>query len=108
MNATNRSAIRAPIAGICRRTWARTLPGIVKTIELYRQHLLRTGERPLTALRGRFRSLTITPSFPLTSPERVSLPPDERKVYDLICRRPLSARHEDHIWSVTVITRSAT
>ncbi len=29
--------------------------------------------------------------------------PDERKIYDLICRRLLSAWHEDHIWSVTTV-----
>ncbi len=29
--------------------------------------------------------------------------PDEQKIYDLICRRLLSAWHEDHIWSVTTV-----
>ena len=38
-----------------------------------------------------------------TSPERASLSPDERKIYDLICRRLLSAWHDDHIWSVTTV-----
>ena len=28
---------------------------------------------------------------------------DERKIYDLICRRLLSAWHDDHIWSVTTV-----
>ena len=29
--------------------------------------------------------------------------PDERKIYDLICRRLLTAWHDDHIWSVTTV-----
>src|SRR5262249_61884102 len=37
------------------------------------------------------------------SPAEGSLSPDERKIYDLICRRLLSAWHEDHIWSVTTV-----
>ena len=32
-----------------------------------------------------------------------ALSPEERKIYDLICRRLLSAWHEDHIWSVTTV-----
>jgi len=31
------------------------------------------------------------------------LSPEERKIYDLICRRLLSAWHDDHIWSVTTV-----
>src|SRR6185436_2176113 len=41
-----------------------------------------------------------------TPAERVELTADERRVYDLICRRLLMAWHDDHIWSVTtVVTR---
>ena len=86
---------------------ARTLPGIVKTIEEpYRQHLAPgTGERPLGRRFVDDSKVTdhhaIIPT--MTRPERVSLPPDERKIYDLICRRLLSAWHEDHIWSVTTV-----
>src|SRR5207344_2547513 len=39
----------------------------------------------------------------VTSPANASLSPDERKIYDLICRRLLSAWHDDHIWSVTTV-----
>lgn len=86
---------------------ARTLPDIVKTIqEPYRQHLAPgTGERPLGRRFVDDSKVTdhhaIIPTT--TSPERVSLPPDERRIYDLICRRLLSAWHEDHIWSVTTV-----
>ena len=38
-----------------------------------------------------------------TSPANAQLSPDERKIYDLICRRLLSAWHDDHIWSVTTV-----
>jgi DNA topoisomerase-3 len=39
----------------------------------------------------------------VTSPERVELSSDERFIYDLVCRRLLSAWHEDHVWSVTTV-----
>ena len=41
--------------------------------------------------------------IPTTSQAPCDLPPDERKIYDLVCRRLLSAWHEDHIWSVTTV-----
>jgi DNA topoisomerase-3 len=86
---------------------AGTLPRIVKTIEgPYREHLAPgTGERPLgrrfvddTKIRDHH---AIIPTA--TSPEGADLSADERKIYDLICRRLLSAWHEDHIWSVTTV-----
>jgi DNA topoisomerase-3 len=37
------------------------------------------------------------------------LSPDEQRIYDLVCRRLLSAWHDEHVWSVTtVITRITT
>jgi DNA topoisomerase III len=86
---------------------ASTLPAIVKAIEPpYREHVATgTGERPL----GRrfvddskvtdHHAIIPTP----TSPEKTGLSPDERKLYDLICRRLLSAWHDDYIWSVTTV-----
>ena len=38
-----------------------------------------------------------------TNPTQVSLDSDERRVYDLVCRRLLMAWHEDHIWAVTTV-----
>jgi DNA topoisomerase-3 len=38
-----------------------------------------------------------------TSLDISALADDERKIYDLICRRLLSAWHDDHIWSVTTV-----
>lgn len=40
-----------------------------------------------------------------TSADRARLSAEEAKIYDLICRRLLSAWHDDHVWSITnVIT----
>src|SRR5690606_6778020 len=38
-----------------------------------------------------------------TPPDEVRLPPDERRIYELVCRRLLAAWHEDHVWSVTTV-----
>ena len=86
---------------------AATLPRIVKTIEGPYRDLLRegTGERPLGK---RFVDDTkvsdhhaIIPTA--VSAERADLAPDERKIYELICRRLLSAWQDDHIYSVTTV-----
>jgi DNA topoisomerase-3 len=37
------------------------------------------------------------------SPGHAGLSADERRIHDLICRRLLSAWHEDHIWSITTV-----
>jgi DNA topoisomerase-3 len=34
-----------------------------------------------------------------TRPEGVALSPDEQRIYDLVCRRLLSAWHDEHVWS---------
>jgi DNA topoisomerase-3 len=86
---------------------ATTLGDVVRAIQgPYRDRLAPgTGERPLSK---RFvddskvtdhHAIIPTP----TSPEGAALAEDERKIYDLICRRLLSAWHDDHIWSVTTV-----
>ena len=86
---------------------AKTLPRIIEAIEApYREHLAPgTGERPLGRRYVDDSKVTdhhaIIPT--VTSPERVQLTSDERKIYDLICRRLLSAWHDDHVWSVTTV-----
>jgi DNA topoisomerase-3 len=86
---------------------AATLPRIVRTIsDPYREHLAPgTGERPLTKrfvddakIRDHHAIIPTT-----TAPGGANLSPDERRIYDLICRRLLSAWHEDHIWAVTTV-----
>ena len=86
---------------------AKTLPRIVETIAgPYREHLAPgTGERPLGRRFVDDTKVTdhhaIIPTT--TSPERVSVPADEHKIYDLVCRRLLGAWHDDHIWLVTTV-----
>ncbi|MGB5065103.1 MAG: DNA topoisomerase, partial [Candidatus Competibacter sp.] len=47
--------------------------------------------------------------IPTPLPVRAALAADERKIYDLICRRLLMAWHDDHLWAVTtLITAIAT
>ena len=91
---------------------ARSLNRVVKVIEGRYEGLLApgTGERPL----GRrfvddskvtdHHAIIPTP----TSPQRAALGPDEQKIYDLICRRLLSAWHADHVWSVTTVITAIT
>jgi len=43
-----------------------------------------------------------------TNPTRVSLDKDERRIYDLVCRRLLAAWHEEHIWAVTTVITAVT
>ena len=86
---------------------AATLPRIVKAIAApYREHLAPgTGEHPLGRRFVDDAKVTdhhaIIPT--VTSPEKAGLSGEERKIYDLVCRRLLSAWHEDHIWSVTTV-----
>jgi DNA topoisomerase-3 len=86
---------------------ASTLPQIVRTIAApYREHLAPgTGEKPLGPKFVDDAKVSdhhaIIPT--VTPPDRVDLSPDEKKIYDLICRRLLSAWHEDHIWSITTV-----
>ena len=86
---------------------AETLPRIVQTIaDRYREHLATgTGEKPLGRRYVDDTKVSdhhaIIPT--VTSPDRVSLTPDEAKIYDLVCRRLLTCWHQDHVWSVTTV-----
>jgi len=86
---------------------AATLAPIVRAIAgPYREHLAPgTGEKPLSRKFVDDAKVSdhhaIIPT--VTPPDRADLTPDEKKIYDLICRRLLSAWHEDHIWSVTTV-----
>jgi DNA topoisomerase-3 len=64
-----------------------------------------TGERPLSR---RFVDDSKVTDHHAIIPTTISLdvtalPDDERKIYDLICRRLLSAWHDDHVWLVTTV-----
>ncbi len=85
---------------------AATLPRIVQVVAgPYREHLAPgTGERPLGK---RFVDDAKVSDHHAIIPTVISAPSDlsadERKIYDLICRRLLSAWHEDHVWSITTV-----
>jgi len=86
---------------------AATLPRVVKTIEAPYRELLApgTGERPLGRRFVDDAKVTdhhaLIPT--LTPPARANLNEDERRIYDLICRRLLSAWHDDYVTAVTTL-----
>jgi len=86
---------------------AKTLPHVVRAVQAPYAKLLApgTGERPLGR---RFVDDTKVRDHHAIIPTAVAVdkanpPPDERKIYDLICRRLLSAWHEDHLLAVTTV-----
>ncbi|MGC9951146.1 MAG: DNA topoisomerase 3 [Bryobacteraceae bacterium] len=84
---------------------ARTLPAVVRAIEQPYQALLApgTGERPLGRRFVDDAKVTDHHAIIPTTVRAGDLSADERKIYDLICRRLLSAWHSDHIWAVTTV-----
>lgn len=91
---------------------ARTLSTVVRAVEgPYRKHLTPgTGERPLN--RRFIDDAKVSDHHAIiptaTSPAKAQLPPDEGKVYDLICRRLLSAWQEDHLLALTTVLTTIT
>jgi DNA topoisomerase-3 len=86
---------------------AETLPRIVQAIEAPYRALVApgTGARPLGRRFIDDSKVTDHHAIIPTAmpPEKASMSGDERAIYDLICRRLLSAWHDDHIWSVTTV-----
>ncbi len=91
---------------------AKTLPRIVSVIWDGYKDLLApgTGERPLGRKFVDDAKVTdhhaIVPTA--ASPDKIALSADERKIYDLVCRRLLSAWHDDHITAVTTVITAIT
>jgi len=92
------------------RDVAASLPAVVAAIAEPYSPLLApgTGERPLGRRHVDDSKVTdhhaIVPTA--VSPSGLGLARDERRVYDLVCRRLLMAWHDDHVFAVTtVITR---
>ncbi len=91
---------------------AETLEQVVAAIRAgYEEHLAAgTGTRPLGRRFVDDANVTdhhaIIPTT--TDPAHVSLDGDERRIYDLICRRLLGAWHEDHIWAITTVITAVT
>ena len=85
---------------------AKTLPAVVRAIaEHYRAQLTRdTGERPLSR---RFVDDSKVSDHHAIIPTATLFPgsllPEERKIYDLICRRLLSAWQEDYVVAITTV-----
>jgi DNA topoisomerase-3 len=85
---------------------ATTLPDVVRAIEApYREHLAPgTGSR---SLGRRFvddaRVSDHHAIIPTDERAPADLPADERRIYDLVCRRLLSAWHGDHVYAVTTV-----
>ena len=84
---------------------ARTLPAIVNAIQAPYAKMLApgTGERPLGRRFVDDAKVTDHHAIIPTPIRAGELTADERKIYDLICRRLLSAWHGDHIWAVTTV-----
>ncbi|MES1211709.1 MAG: DNA topoisomerase, partial [Acidobacteriota bacterium] len=91
---------------------AATLGEIVRAVSGRYQDRLApgTGERPLGKRFVDDAKVTdhhaIIPTT--TRPEGVALSPDEQKIYDLVCRRLLSAWHDEHVWSITTVISRVT
>jgi DNA topoisomerase-3 len=84
---------------------ARTLPEVVRAIEAPYHALVApgTGDRPLGRRFVDDSKVTDHHAIIPTAMHAGDLTADERKIYDLICRRLLSAWHDDHIWAVTTV-----
>jgi DNA topoisomerase-3 len=85
---------------------AKTLPSVVRAVEGGYQGLLApgTGQRPLS--RRFVDDARVTDHhaiIPTATPPPAGLPPDERRLHDLVCRRLLAAWHDDHVYSVTTV-----
>ncbi len=91
---------------------AQTLPRIVSAIRSgYEKQLAPgTGEKPLS--RRFVDDAKVSDHhaiIPTTaSPQAANLDQDERRIYDLICRRLLSAWHDDHLVAVTTVITAIT
>ncbi len=85
---------------------ARTLGAVVKSIEApYRKFLAPgTGERPLS--RRFIDDAKVTDHhaiIPTAATAKTTLPAEEGKLYDLICRRLLSAWQDDYLLALTTV-----
>jgi DNA topoisomerase-3 len=94
------------------RSVAETLPAIVRNISPQYAKLIApgTGEKPLGPRFVDDTKITdhhaIIPT--ITSPTKSNLSEDERRLYDLVCRRLLSAWHDDFISDVTTVITTIT
>jgi DNA topoisomerase-3 len=89
------------------KTIADTLGNVAAGISgAYREHIAPgTGERPLGKRFIDDEKVTDHHAIIPTgqSAERASLSPEERKLFDLVCRRLLQAWHDDFVWAATTV-----
>ncbi len=84
---------------------AKTLPRVVAAVREPYAELLApgTGERPLGKRFVDDTKVTDHHAIIPTAVRAGALNPDEKRIYDLVCRRLLSAWHADHVWSATTV-----
>jgi DNA topoisomerase III len=91
---------------------AATLPQVVKAIRGYYEKHLADGTGARSLSRRFVDDANVTDHHAIipttTDPTQVSLSSDERRIYDLVCRRLLMAWHEEHIWAVTTVITATT
>ncbi len=89
---------------------AATLERVVTAIQTPYVDLLTpgTGQRPLGRRFVDDAKVTDHHAIIPTPVVAHGLGADERKIYDLICRRLLAAWHDDHVWSVTTVITAIT
>ena len=91
---------------------AETLPEVVRAIRGPWEALLApgTGQKPLG--RRFVDDAKVTDHHAIIptamSPEGAKLSQDERRIYELVCRRLLAAWHEDFVWLVTTVITAVT
>ena len=89
-----------------------TLENVIRAIEApYREHVAPgTGTRPLGRRFVDDAKVTDHHAILPTTVSPKTLPPnsDEAHIYDLICRRLLSAWHKEHVWLVTTVITAIT
>ena len=94
------------------RTVAAGLPAVVRAVAPQYPNLVApgTGERPLGPRFVDDTKITdhhaIIPTA--TSPAKTNLSEEERRLYDLICRRLLMAWHDDYLTDVTTVITTIT
>ncbi len=91
---------------------AETLPEVVRAIRGPWEALLAPGTGVSPLGRRFVDDAKVTDHHAIipttTPPGDARLSPDERHIYELVCRRLLAAWHEDFVWSVTTVITAVT